>query len=643
MNFQNLSQDDFLKELQDVFLAETEEHLEAIEPLILNLEINTSDIDAIEKMFRLIHTIKGSARSVGFEEFGQFVHIVENLLVKVKRNELEINQAIIDLLLSCNDKFKQFRSCLIEDKSGQVDTEDLTNRINDYMDNKDGKSDKKSPSSINVDSSEAEIDNNTSNEPDIESNANSLNSSNINSQDGFGFFDNDEDTKSTKDEISTTSNKEEINENKEISAGKSIEQNEKLPDKVIPKNVSQNIAAADRSKADGNQKPKQDESIRLPLSRIDDLLNGFGELVILQATLEKLHENYNKNVDQISKTLLQLGKNAYDLQQTAMSLRMINLKMFFNQMQRCARDASKSLEKPIEFKSSGEDTQLDKTIVDGLVGVIPHIIRNSIDHGLEDKETRVKLGKPEHGTIEAKAYHEGSYFFLEISDDGKGVDKKRVKEKALKAGLIKENQELTGQEIDNLLFMSGFSTKDEASEFSGRGVGMDAVKSAVEEMRGKISLSSTEGEGTTCTIQLSLNMAIFNGMVLKIEDNRYILPSSEISTIHRFAKDSTRELDTNKRLLDLGDKTIPLYRLGNILGVSRSQNNRKEREVALIVKNNGKELALEVDEIIGQHRIVQKKIGKEIEGRKEIAGGSILGDGQVALILNLNGILEKAS
>ena len=390
---------------------------------------------------------------------------------------------------------------------------------------------------------------------------------------------------------------------------------------------------------DSKKDKDKSEHIRVSLDKIDNLLNSFGEQVILQALLEDASTDVVNNENLIAKTVMQLGKITYDLQHTTMSLRMINLKGIFQKIKRTARDTAGSLGKKVKVTTIGEETELDKILVDQLNGVITHIIRNAVDHGIEDPERRKQDGKAEEGRLTVRAYQEQGSFYLEIEDDGKGLDDQAILKKSIQMGLVGKDAELSSHEIYQLILRSGFSTKEKVTDISGRGVGMDAVHEAISNMRGTLVLDSEKGKGSKFTIRLPLSMSIFNGIIFKIMDNKYVLPSSEIKEIYRFKNDQARRIDKGKNLLEKGTESMTLVDFGQILG-RRSPTIPREsnRRVALIVNRGGRNIALEVDEIVGNRRIVQKSLGDEFKERDEFSGGAILSDGQVALVLNLSNL-----
>lgn len=555
---------DFLKEIQLAFLMEAQDHLESLEGLFIRFEKDPNGGKLVEEIFRIMHTIKGSALSAGFDHLGHVAHVVENLLVKLQKREMTVNAQIADVLLRSNDMICTYLRMLAADLTATMDTSameaEISAIVNQYA-------------------------------PPV------------------------------------------VRAIEEARAGDIIFVNEDFPTHAAaPAPVPQ--PEADKVKA------STDEYLRVPLRKIDNLLNNFGEQVILQSALEQMKLEIGN--EKVASLISQLGKVTYELQQTAMSLRMVTLKTLFNKMERTVRDTGHMIGKLVHFESSGETTELDKTIVDELSAVVPHLLRNAVDHGIETPEERRAAGKCEQGTVQARAYHEGGFFYLEIRDNGRGLDREKILRKAESRGLIKPGQQLTPEEIDGLIFVSGFSTKDEATDISGRGVGMDAVKAAVDRSRGQLTVQSELGKGTCVIMKLPLSMAIFNGMVFGVGERRFVVPSSRIKDIERFSRNETRAIDDVERVIEKKGKTIPLVDLSHLLRLPRRQQSTlsDDRHIAFVVENNGQKIGLEIDEIIGQQRIVQKKLGKEVSDMHGVSGGAILGDGGIALILNLDQLLS---
>ena len=379
---------------------------------------------------------------------------------------------------------------------------------------------------------------------------------------------------------------------------------------------------------------KKEEYIRISLDKIDEMVNYFGEQVILQSTLEYAKEDLEANADLIRRTISQLSKITYDLQQTAISLRMVSIKTLFSKLERIVRDGSKSLGKEIEFVKYGDDCELDKNIMESIIDPLTHMVRNSVDHGIELPDDRAMSEKPRQGKVEMKAYPRGGFFYIEINDDGKGLDRDKIIEKAIAKKLIPVNHGLPDSEIYNLIFMSGFSTKENATELSGRGVGMDVVKTAIESLKGTCTIHSTPGQGTSFVIRLPQSLAIFNGMIVRINQNRYVLPNSDVLEIIPYIESQSRLLE-NRRIMDFKGEVIQLIDMVSTFKVMKNENILSENEepTVLVVAHNQKKYGLVVNELFSQQRVVHKNIGVEVKKVKGISGGTILGDGKVALII----------
>ncbi len=602
-----MSDDSFLAEIQDEFLEEASGYIEEAENCFLQLENNPGDEQILQRIFRLAHNIKGSAAAVGFEDLSAFAHQFENLLTKIKSKEIPTSSQVVDVLLIGNDALKRFITALQADKTSKTDASEARAKILALIETA------APPQPLQ----EEQVTPTVSPDPAPEEAPTYKNIGDILIQEHLV-------TEEQLDKAVETQNKKlgEI----------LIDQGALSKDKLDE--------ALDKQEEINKNIKKPDEFIRLPLSKLEDLLNHFSEQVILQSSLEHFKNDIHSNADQINRTINQLSKITFDLQQTVISLRMVSLRNIFNKMQRTVRDTAKMLNKEVRFEMEGEDLELDKTIVDELSSPITHLIRNSVDHGLEVPEDRRKTGKATEGYVRMSASHRGRYFYLEISDDGKGLDKDRIEKKAIEKGLIKSNHNLSEKEIYDLIFQSGFSTKDEATSVSGRGVGMDAVKQAIEKLRGSIEVMSTPSQGTKTVIKLPPTLAIFNGIIVQLDDKKYVVPNSEVLEIYRTPKQDMRILNAREKIVRIKDSVYPIVDLKKVFRHTEDKNNSKKDAVLLLVAHNKKHYCLEVDDIIKQQRIVFKTLGKEIENLPGIAGGTILGDGRIALIAEVNAIIE---
>lgn len=381
-----------------------------------------------------------------------------------------------------------------------------------------------------------------------------------------------------------------------------------------------------------------DESIRVSLERIEKLVNLVGELVILQTVLKEQAQATTSGL--LRKTVHQMGKVTKDVQDLSMSLRMVPLKPVFQKMQRIVRDTSATLGKKVNLVLVGEDTEVDKTVLEKLSDPLVHLIRNAVDHGIESGEARVANGKSETGTVTLSAKHQSSNLVIEIRDDGAGLNAEKLKAKAIEKGILKPTTSLTDAEAYNLIFASGFSTKAVVTDVSGRGVGMDVVKTNIEQIQGEILVDTAIGAGTTFTIKLPLTLAIIDGMTAVCGDDRYVIP---LTHIYETAKPTPQDVHLATGLGEvytLRGENLPLFRLSHLLGRKCGANLATEG-IAIVVRAAAKPFAVLVDDIISQSQIVIKQLGPEHRDLRGFSGSAILGDGRAALILELPELVAR--
>jgi two-component system chemotaxis sensor kinase CheA len=378
-------------------------------------------------------------------------------------------------------------------------------------------------------------------------------------------------------------------------------------------------------------------------AKLDYLINLVGELVISDAAIRLMVTQRNlSDADDVASTM---GHLVEEIRDTALQLRMVQIGETFSRFQRVVRDVSKDLGKQIELQISGGETELDKTVVEKINDPLTHLIRNSLDHGIEMPEDRLKAGKPEKGTVQLNAYHEAGRIVIQISDDGKGLDPERIVAKAIAKGLIKPDQQLSQNEIFDLIFAPGLSTKEEASNLSGRGVGMDVVKSNIEALRGSVGVTSQLGQGTTVTIHLPLTLAIIDGFMVEAQHERYIIP---LSMVQECVEMNSNEwhIDEVQNYVNLRGEVMPYLRLGtyfrNPYQLAEQKSSKGQRESLVIVKFGNAKAGFVVDELHGENQTVIKPLGKLFENLAGIGGATVLGSGDVALILDVQGLIQYA-
>jgi len=340
-----------------------------------------------------------------------------------------------------------------------------------------------------------------------------------------------------------------------------------------------------------------------------------------------------------SKNLSQLTKITKDIQDQVMSMRMVTLKQTFQKMSRLVRDVSLRSGKKVKLQISGEDTELDKNVIEELADPLVHILRNSIDHGVEAEEDRVSKGKPEEGLVKLNAFHRGGNIIIEIQDDGKGLQKDKILQKATERGLIKDQSSLTDNQIYNLIFLPGLSTAEKITNISGRGVGMDVVKKNIEKLRGNVEVTSEEGKGSTFTIKLPLTLAIIDGIVVNVGSTKYIIPTVSIEESLRPAKEDISTIKNQGEVVNIRGSLLSLVRLHKLYNIDTKKTNPWESIVVVVEGAEGRYGVL-VDELLGQQQVVIKSLGDRFKDIKGISGSAILGDGRVGLILDVSGVRE---
>ncbi len=408
---------------------------------------------------------------------------------------------------------------------------------------------------------------------------------------------------------------------------------------------SKSDAAQPAAEANATKKKPADASVKVNTGRLDNLVTMVGELVIAQQMV--IQDPSVKLIDdqRFQRNMSQAAKIIRDLQEVAMSLRMVTLKGTFQKMARLVRDVSAKANKSVQFVMEGEDTELDRTVVEEIGDPLVHMIRNSCDHGIESAEDRVKVGKPPMGTLTLRAYHQGGSIIIEIQDDGKGLDRERILAKAIEKGIYtpeRDLKEIPDSEVFNLIMLPGFSTAPKVTDISGRGVGMDVVRRNIEALRGKIEIHSVAGKGSTFKLSLPLTMAIIDGMIVRVGTQRYVVPTLAIEQSFRPTPDQIHTVAGQGEMALVRGSLLPIYRLNRIFDLNEGTTDVCEG-LLIVLESNGTRCCMLIDEIIGQQQVVIKRLGQGIEPLRGTSGGAILGDGRVALIIDVSGLLSEAT
>ncbi|MFT4542772.1 MAG: two-component system chemotaxis sensor kinase CheA, partial [Planctomycetota bacterium] len=398
-------------------------------------------------------------------------------------------------------------------------------------------------------------------------------------------------------------------------------------------------------KVQAKKKYKLENTVKVGTVRLDSLVDMVGELVIAQQMVSQDEDVTAIKSQRLTRNLTQVAKITRDLQASAMSLRMVTMKSTFQKMSRLVRDVAQKSGKVVHFSTAGDDTELDRTVVEEISDPLVHLIRNSIDHGLETPEDRIADGKAAKGNVELRAYHQGGSIVIEIRDDGRGLNKSRIFKKAVERGILSadaKQEDLSENDLNKLIFQPGFSTAETVTDISGRGVGMDVVRRNIEKMRGKIDIASVEGQGTSIFLRLPLTLAIIDGMIVRVGSRRYVIPTLSIEMSFRPNLDNMHALLRDGEMVDIRGMMLPVHRLKNIFKLDDG-TEELEDGIMILLEDNGERINLFVDEIIGQQQVVIKNLGKALPQTPCISGGAILGDGRVALILDIDALLSEVA
>ncbi|MBU0995031.1 MAG: chemotaxis protein CheA [Proteobacteria bacterium] len=677
------------------YRVEAEELLAEIEETVLELEENPEDKESINRLFRAMHTIKGSGAMFGFDDVADFTHHVETVLDRVREGELSITNELINLILQSRDHITAILEAgdtgqSVDKASGDKIIERLSGLLPDL--NKDKKKDKAEASGKKDGFKEmtcrirfqpnpevftsgmdpvllieelrelgdCTVVSQTRNIPSLDSlnpehcyffwdiiltTARGMNAV----EDVFIFVMDDCDISievigddSENDEQQAYKKLGEILvERKDISIddltstlGKQKRIGEMLVDSAaVPPNIIKSAIEEQRHIKQILEKRRESlatSTIRVPAIKMDSLLDLVGELVTAQASLaQKASLSNDPELVLISEEIERLVAGLRD---DTMSIRMIQIGSMFTGFKRLVRDLSKEMGKDIALVTHGEETELDKTVIERMKDPMIHIIRNSIDHGIEKPDQRELAKKPRQGTLTLEAEHSGAHVLIRITDDGKGLDPDGIRKKAVEKGLIAPDVPLTEKEIIQLVFLPGFSTAQTITEVSGRGVGMDVVKRNIESLRGSVDIESKKGKGTIITLKLPLTLAIIEGLMVMIGKDRYILPLSAVEECVELPKEEKNRI-AGRRILNVRGDAVPYI---NLREKFEFTDNAPPLEQIVITEVNGERIGFVVDEVIGSHQTVIKSLGPAFKHARDISGATILGDGSVALILDVN-------
>lgn len=660
----------------DMFLDESREHLQAVNDHILELEKQPDNIDLVNEIFRSAHTLKGMAATMGFEDIASLTHKMENVLDGIRNYKLNVTTEVIDVIFVAIEYLENMVDSIAAGNDGKKDVSDLVARL-DMIEK--GKSIKNegvqevaatleagTPTELQLDQFQLEIvqqakelginayqltvsledecilkgaraymvfDVMEKNGDIIKTNPAVEDIEEGNFEDSFSFvYVSSEPPKNIQEQVSKVSEVKNVEIVRFVVDNNSSQQQKQTEEKVEKKGEK---VADEKSEVTHHTS----KTIRVNLERIDDLLNIFEEVIIDRGRLEVISEVFDNQ--ELTDTVEHLGRVTSEMQNLILSMRMVPIEQVFNRFPRMIRGLAKELNKKINLEIIGSETELDRTVIDEIGDPLVHLIRNSIDHGIELPEVRAQAGKSEEGHLILRAYHSGNHVFIEIEDDGAGINREKVQMKAIEKGLIlaEEAELLSDDEIANFILSSGFSTADQISDISGRGVGLDVVKSKMEALGGEISIKTEKGKGSIFSIQLPLTLSIIATLLVKVKHETYAIPlSSIIETV--LLQDEQILSAHGRKVMDFRGQVVPLVSLSEVFEVPIREEKNEKYHAVVVVKKGEKLTGLIVDSFIGQKEVVLKSLGSYLKDVFAISGATILGDGEVALIIDPNALIK---
>lgn len=709
----------------EIFLDETNEHLQNLNTQILSLEQDPENMDTINEIFRAAHSLKGMAGTMGYKRMQTLTHDMENVFSEVRNGNIKVNADMIDVLFQCLDALEEYNTNIRESSDeGTNDNSALIKRLNVIMSGDEGESAPAAQAPVQEGAAASDASQMFRQIKLNENQLSVLKEADRQGKNVYGLTVKVQEScilkaaraflvfkaiEETSEIIVSDPSSQDIEDekfdlhfsliivseeelDKVVNAAKSVSEIEDVAGGVMNMNdvnsakeqdeeeeqaaehpeTAQSVPAAQAQPVDESappaeavqtqptpqdqapvpaatpapaakkntaNKPVVNRTVRVDIEKLDTLMNLVSELIIAKNSLVSASTMSGNSSPAVNEQIEYLESVTTSLHESVMKVRMVPIESTVNKFPRMVRDLQKKLGKKMELYMSGEETELDRTVVDQIGDPLMHLLRNSADHGLESAQVRKERGKPEVGSIFLDAYQDGNNVVIEVRDDGNGIDTKAVKNKAIERGIItsEQGENMSEKEIIDLLFNAGFSTAKVVSDVSGRGVGLDVVKSMIESLSGEVEVKSKLGAGSTWTIRLPLTLAIIQALMVDIGNEKYAISLGSIQTIEDISPADVKLVQA-KEVIQLRDLVIPLVRLCDILDIP-SKKNPEDNLVVVIVKKGDKLAGLVVDELIGQQEIVIKSLGKYISKCKIISGATVLGDGEVALILDANTLI----
>ncbi|MEL3971309.1 chemotaxis protein CheA [Rossellomorea oryzaecorticis] len=679
----------------EVFIEESKENLQTCNEQLLELEKNPQNLSIVNEIFRAAHTLKGMSATMGYEDLANLTHKMENVLDGIRNEKIHVSPEILDVVFKSVDDLEEMVLSISNGGDGKKDVTEVVTMLQAI---ENGETIPSSQTMAVQETAASAVEDNASSihyeayeqtvieqsfeqgmqcyelavslredcllkaarvymvfevlekigeviksDPTVDR----LEEEQFDQSFIVTIVTNDSPLDLEKkvmkvSEVQKVEVREITHENfqSQNSVDTKAEEEQNPESKTVNPSVNEEKSIKDSNSSKESPKSStSNKTIRVNIERLDILMNLFEELVIDRGRLEQI----SKDLDdpELNETVERMTRISGDLQTIILNMRMVPVETVFNRFPRMVRQLARDLNKKINIEIIGAETELDRTVIDEIGDPLVHLIRNAIDHGIEKPDIRIKNGKPEEGTVKLKAYHSGNHVFIELEDDGAGINTQRVLEKAIQKGIVSEETAvtLTDRQIYELILASGFSTAEQISDISGRGVGLDVVKATIESLGGSITIDSTEGQGSLFSIQLPLTLSIISVMLIEIGKEKYAIPLSSIIETAIVKKDEIMNAH-NQRVIDFRGKVVPLVFLEDVFDVPKEKIEDEEFYSTVIVRKGEKMAGLVVDSFIGQQEIVLKSLGNYLTEVFAISGATILGDGQVALIVDCNALIK---
>ena len=692
-----------LSQYLEIFIDESKEHLQTLNDQVLILEEEPENVDTVNEIFRAAHSLKGMAGTMGYKRMQRLTHDMENVFSEIRNGKMNVNADLVDIVFKCLDALEGYLNNIIETSDeGTEDNDELIAQLNAVLQNGlSGSADKSEEAATKEEKKEEPAGTDDRRKylsiPIADFERNAITEAKAQGKHVYattvyiqetcllkaaraflvfkGLENKGEIIKSVPSVQDIEDEKFDLDFSMFIISDLSLEEIKKAIENVseieeavieeyeLPAETVQpeekEEKKAEETKHTGTQEKKEEKeekkpaaksgksgkpvvnrSVRVDIEKLDDLMNQVSELIIAKNGLVSVTGMLSSQDQSFNEQIEYLERITTNLHESVMKVRMVPIESVVNRFPRMIRDLSKKLNKEMELIMTGEDTELDRTVIDEIGDPLMHMLRNAADHGLESTIDRLKIGKPQVGTIRLDAYQDGNNVTIEVSDDGAGVDVEKVKKKALEKGQITEEQAeyMTDKEAIDLLFMPAFSTSEKITDVSGRGVGLDVVKNKIEGLGGDVEVVTKLGEGTTFIVRLPLTLANIQALMVEVSGEKYALPLNSIVTLEEMPPEDIKYVH-GKEVINLRGSVIPLVRLNEVLDiepVEKDESLLDDGEIVVIVKKGDKQAGLVIDKLLGQQEIVIKSLGKYIHVPKMISGATILGNGEVALIIDSN-------